>query len=222
MQVLINKLKGRNDNTIIIVVDKNNRFILEYCLLNEVTVSEYKSCVNSGKCPQPNLNEKYCNWDKAKRANHPMNCVNWDMANNYCRAYGKFLPSEQQWMLAAGAKHKNVFPWGNEKVSSLKLNFCEQNCEYSWKNYDFNDRFRTTSPVCYYPIGNSEEGLCDMAGNVWEWTSDWYKEDDQKNKLRLIRGGSWSSTINHIELSYNTGADPEQMNNSIGFRCITY
>jgi serine/threonine protein kinase len=81
----------------------------------EVTVAEYRRCGEAGKCSTQNLTPyDSCNWNKAGRTNHPINCVDWNQAQAYCEWAGKRLPTEAEWEKAARGTDGRVYPWGNE------------------------------------------------------------------------------------------------------------
>ena len=68
----------------------------------EVTVADYRRCVEAGTCTDKGLTPyDSCNWDKKGKDNHPINCVDWDQAQTYCRWVGKRLPTEAEWEKAA-------------------------------------------------------------------------------------------------------------------------
>ena len=130
----------------------------------EGTVAQYRACVEAGRCPHPQTDE-YRNWGKSGRDDHPINGVSWSDANTYCRWAGKQLPTEAQWEKAARGTDGRVYPWGDEKAS----------CRYAVMD-DGGSGCRTfgTMPVGSKPAGASPYGALDMAGNVLEWTADWY------------------------------------------------
>jgi formylglycine-generating enzyme required for sulfatase activity len=138
----------------------------------EVTVDQYTSCVAEGGCSTPG-DFDLCTYGVAGKGGHPVNCVEWTQALQYCLWVGKDLCTEAQWEKAArGGCDKNggdgsckaqsrMYPWGNEDPTSDLVA----------------GNAMTAGPqaVCSKsPGGDSPYGLCDMAGNVWERVLDWY------------------------------------------------
>jgi formylglycine-generating enzyme required for sulfatase activity len=108
-------------------------------------------------------------------ADHPVVQVSWDDAVAYCKWAGKQLPSEAQWEFAArGGLHQQPYVWGAEPVSDEKPQANIWQGQFPYRNAA-TDGFVTTAPVKSFPPNNY--GLYDMAGNVWEWCSDWYRKD---------------------------------------------
>ena len=198
---------------------------------HEVTLSDYRKCVESGKCKEPGSSGE-CNWGKSDRSNHPVNCVDWTQAGQYCEYAGKRLPTEAEWEKAARGTDGRKFPWGNGKVTGRKANYCDSNCTYDWKDSGQDDGYAATSPVCSFESGNSPYGLCDMAGNVWEWVSDWYGKDyyassgrrnpsgPSSGKKRVLRGGSWLGEAGSLRASDRLRRRPVFWFNCLGFRCV--
>ena len=104
---------------------------------------------------------------------HPVVHVSWYDAMAYATWAGKRLPTEAEWEYASRGGHNDfIYPWGNAPVSAKRANFWQG--DFPYKNLG-KDGFTTTAPVGSFP--ENGYGLVDMAGNVWEWTADWYHPD---------------------------------------------
>jgi sulfatase modifying factor 1 len=177
----------------------------------EVTVSAYRKCVNSGRCNAQDVDESYygsddyCNWPHPDRGEHPMNCVDWSQADAYCRWAGGRLPTEQEWEQAATNGGTTTNPWGDDgptcRVAVMDEGGDGCGLDRTW-------------PVCSKPAGNTKAGLCDLAGNVWEWTST------QTGSSRVGRGGSWRSGASNVGASARDVFAPSRRFLYLGFRCL--
>lgn len=134
-------------------------------------------------------------------ADHPVVHVAYEDAEAYANWAGKALPSEAEWERAArGHLQGSTFVWGDQAEAPDQRLANYWHGEFPWRP---NDGYGTTSPVGSYPPNGY--GLFDMAGNVWEWTTDWYtdshaEEDDEPCCVpQTPRGGT-------LEASY----DPAQ------------
>lgn len=103
---------------------------------------------------------------------HPVVHVAYEDAEAYARWANKELPSEAEWERAArGGLEGKKFTWGDEHFPDGKAMANSWQGEFPWQNLLL-DGFEGTSPVGSFPANGF--GLFDMAGNVWEWTSDWF------------------------------------------------
>lgn len=192
----------------------------------EVTVDDYADCVTAGACTAPSTAKaNYCNWEVSGKGNHPVNCVNWSQAGEYCTWAGKRLPTEAEWEKAARGTDGRKYPWGNEDAT----------CEYAvmYDGTDYGCGTNSTWDVCSKsPAGDSPYGLCDMSGNVWEWVSDWYDFGYYTNSPasnptgpvsgsdRVVRGGSFDFSGGALRASNRNYYNPSYVNDSRGFRCV--
>ena len=101
---------------------------------------------------------------------HPVVQVSWDDTQAYLKWAGKRLPTEAEWEFAArGGLIDKLYPWGDNK----NITVCGNTWQGKFPEHNTqDDGFFTTAPVKSYPPNGY--GLYDMAGNVWEWTGDWY------------------------------------------------
>lgn len=199
-----------------------------YMDLFEVTVAKYKACVDAGKCTVANSGGK-CNWGVAGKEQQPVNCVNWVQADAFCKWSDTkgHLPTEAEWEKAArGGLDGEVYPWGD----TLDCNYAVWNDGNATTGQGCIGNF--TMAVGSKPLGKNGYGLFDMAGNVWEWTADWYDEgyystSPTANPLgpaggfdRVLRGGGFwgGGAVNH-RASRRVGNDPSYADHGLGFRC---
>lgn len=180
----------------------------------DVTVAQYMECFSKGKCTEPDSGDG-CNWNKPGRQEHPINCVDWNQANQYAKFAGARLPTEAEWEYAARSGGKdNMYPWGNSIPTGENLVMKSQ----------------TTAPVCSRPAGNTEQGLCDMAGNVFQWVQDAYQESyagapadgtasEIGGPLRVLRGSPFNNAQEFMLRSvYRFATAPGYRYDIFGFR----
>lgn len=172
----------------------------------EVRVEEYAKCTRAGRCSTP-ATTPGCNWPAAEKGEHPINCVDWSQANDYCAWVGKRLPAEAEWEKAARGDDR-LYPWGNEPPSCTRAVMKVSGGEGCGMG--------STWAVGSLPGGESPYGLLDMAGNVAEWTA---QAHDRDPSTRVARGGSWRSFGGPVRTSYREPLDPKIQSNEVGFRC---
>ncbi|WP_435348725.1 formylglycine-generating enzyme family protein [Haloarchaeobius sp. HRN-SO-5] len=109
------------------------------------------------------------------RMDHPVVHVTYEDARAYAEWAGKRLPTEAQWERAArGGLEEKRFVWGDEHVPDGRLQANTWQGEFPHENKTL-DGYERTSPVGAFPANGFD--LYDVAGNVWEWTSDWFSAD---------------------------------------------
>ena len=185
--------------------------------LTEVTVAAYGKCVTSGGCTAPNSGGS-CNWGNDARQAHPINCLDWNQAKAYCTWLGKRLPTEAEWEYAARSGGQAItYPWGNA-LPSCNLAVMANGCGSG-----------STLAVCAKTPGNTAHGICDMAGNVWEWVEDAYGPYPgtpatnpvvNTGSTRVLRGGSWNYNFsNYLRAALRYHNAPSNRYYYAGFRC---
>jgi serine/threonine-protein kinase len=168
-------------------------------------------------------------------ANHPAAGVTWYGASLFCAWRGDRLPTEAEWEKAAlwnpETATKTAYPWGDE-FDGTRVNFCDASCDAPQANAEVDDGYPAAAPVGSYPEAASPSGALDMAGNVWEWVSDWYSPTayaesagadnpagPETGEARVVRGGSWFDTGNFTAGTIRFPSPANNADKTIGFRC---
>ncbi|MBI5499087.1 MAG: SUMF1/EgtB/PvdO family nonheme iron enzyme [Deltaproteobacteria bacterium] len=193
--------------------------------VHEVTNAEYRACVDAGTCSAPShtysaARKEY--FEKRDFDDFPVIYVTWRQARDYCAWKGARLPTEAEWEKAARgpAPDERNYPWGDTVPDCEHANFGgAQGC------------VGDTDTVGSRPLGASPFGALDLAGNVWEWTADWfdsqyYARSPAKNPRgpdhgshRVIRGGCWLSDPASLRVSCRQAELPSTQAPNVGFRC---
>ncbi len=178
---------------------------------HDVTIGQYRKVLGPVPEGQPESGDEY-----------PVTQVTWDEAAAYCGKVGGRLPTEAEWERAArGPRNLSPYPWGKEEPCA------DDTCRANFGGDE--DGFAKTSPVCRF--GRNESGLCDMAGNVWQWVSDRYDEGYTRGTQtdpagpasgdqKVLRGGSWYHSVAVLRSTHRFHFRPELRFNNFGFRCV--
>ena len=185
----------------------------------EVTVGQFKQFVEES-------GYAYNRWqDVAKYSpgdDYPMVYVSWDDATAYAKWAGKRLPTEAEWEYAArGGLAGKRYPWGDEITHD----------DANYKGIGRKNQWEYCAPVGSFAANGY--GLYDMAGNVWEWCSDWYGSDyysksplrnpqgPSSGNTRVMRGGSWNRTPSLLRAAGRCDRSCGCQLREYGFRCVS-
>ncbi|MCP4421114.1 MAG: SUMF1/EgtB/PvdO family nonheme iron enzyme [Chloroflexi bacterium] len=217
-------------------IDKYEVNVEQYAaFLNRI--GDYNRACNHVDCAWPNELAGYTSYllrqdlgdntiqyfPKAGFANYPINHVSWQGAKVYCESVGARLPTEAEWEYAARGTDGRIYPWGNtqpEPGGDLAI--------FQSNHYD------NLQPVDALPNGASPFAVFGMAGSLWEWTADWYKETwyEESNLTnpmgpetgfaRVIRGGAWpfNNHADRIRTTNRSSLIPDFISSAVGFRCV--
>ncbi|MFO0756963.1 MAG: SUMF1/EgtB/PvdO family nonheme iron enzyme [Byssovorax sp.] len=191
-----------------------------FCLdTTEVTVAAYRACLKSGRCftPAPSrwsgpgawarVPGADCNFGVAGRDDHPMNCVPYAFAEEYCEAMGKRLPTEAEWEMAARGAEGRTFPWG-EGVPDQGV---------CW-----NAPLGTTCPAGKSPVDRTPLGVLDLGGNLREWTKTTFVSYDGcfPEQGMAVRGGAFADQLTpELRASRRASTQAGAHTSDLGFRC---
>jgi formylglycine-generating enzyme required for sulfatase activity len=175
----------------------------------EVTASSYEACVKDGKCTDSFLDCAEAKTFKIPgKENHPIVCVDYPQAKSYCDYVGKRLPTEEEWewIARAGAEGRK-YAYGNDPPKD----------EICWSGSPEGAR-KGTCAVGSYPKSNSPQGIVDLTGNVFEWTST---QADGSGKILITKGGTWRDGVaTQMLITRPGGFKPEYRCGFGGMRCV--
>ena len=192
-----------------------------------VSVEEFQKCVAAGACTEENYdtaedNRWICNYNRGEAwLNHPMNCVYWNGAKEYCEWIGGRLPTEEEWEYAAthnGTEHLNTtYAFGNTLEHCVTANYFDSPSYCNGTEATANTYWGTAAIGTYSPAGDSPLGLVDMTGNVNEWTSSQYSAS---NYNKVLKGGGWGENADYMPIASRIYFDRGTGKYYGGMRCV--
>lgn len=183
----------------------------------EVTNQQYALCEKLGFCTPPDL-KVHPRYIYPEYSNHPVVGVSYEQAATYCSFVNGRLPTEAEWEKAARGPDGDAYPWGDADPSCDLANF--STCASK------------PDQVLSHPGGASFYGALDMAGNVFEWTADWYAADSyqtspsenpsgpESGSERSIRSSAFDSAVADLSAVSRYSDDPTSVRDDLGFRCV--
>jgi formylglycine-generating enzyme required for sulfatase activity len=195
----------------------------------DVTVGAFRACRTAGGCTSNPGTFQYCNWTAAAmgKEDHPINCVTFAQAKQFCTWAGRRLPTEAEWAYAAG-EGRSTYPWGEGGPQT------GAGAQLCWKRYDIPCGDGGTCSLGTCPVGQYEKtlrgartygGAADLAGNVWQWLDTEYKDPYVVQETTCTtkcsrRGGSWfDDNIGDFRADYRNDSVTGGMYSHVGFRC---
>ena len=214
-----------------------------YMARHETTISMYTDYLNEVGGDGAGWNARMANSDRCGieqhenhtysvqpgRGEYPVSYVSWYDAANFLQWCGLRLPTEAEWEKALrgglyldgdeakktpNALPERRYPWGDESPNAGAVFRC---------NFDgVDDGFDYTSPVGIFAKFNSPYGICDLAGNVAEWTLDWYTTSHHAglDGFRVARGGSWMAVPAACDAITQATQLPLKESSIMGFRGV--
>jgi formylglycine-generating enzyme required for sulfatase activity len=211
-------IMGGGENSLRREIFVDNFYMDKY----EVTVGRYAAFLKDSVNVKPP--EYWETVDLQSDAELPVVGVDWRDADKYCQWAGKRLPTEAEWEKAARGTDERKYPWGNDEPTPQHARFATPSDTSVYKG--------RVVRVGSYSKGASPFGVYDVAGNVSEWTADWYSESlsggDLQNpkgpgsgKAKVLRGGGWYDAAERLTTAKRMSASPARRAADIGFRCAS-
>ena len=193
----------------------------------EVTNAEYAACVDAGGCTLPEAQSGGCEGMFERGDDYPVSCATWQQAHEFCTWRDGRLPSEAEWEYAARSGGRDIdYPWGDEQATCVYAIMHDDDMGGSACGLDLAWEGCNRSPT-----GDTDQGLCDMSGNLWEWVHDWYHSTyidapadgspwvDGGGSARVTRGGSCGNNHSNLRAANRDYSSEDSTIPGLGFRC---
>ena len=151
---------------------------------------------------------------------HPVVYVSFSQASAYCAHRGGRLPTEEEWERACKSTRGGTYPWG-EGPNPAAVWWEEE----KWGKYGLLPGITTVAEPD--PSTATPEGVYELAGSVWEWTTSGYHRDSyadpskaQNSPWKVVRGGSYANLPSYATCTHREPARPDEPRLTLGFRCV--
>lgn len=210
--------------------EKDERPVHEVCI-NDFQIGLYEVTQAQWEAVMGNNPSQY-----KSGGSYPVEMVSWNDVQKFItrlntqtgRSYR--LPTEAEWEYAARSRgHSEMWSGTNDPKQLFRyMNFCDKNCEATYKDRTQDDGYGLTAPAGSFRP--NALGLYDMSGNVWEWCQDWfdanyYRRANKNNPkgpeagtFKVIRGGSWDKSADLLRAASRDGYLPDDRFGNHGFR----
>ena len=201
----------------------------------EVSAAAYDACAARRACKSAGTG-RFCTSSVIGKEDHPINCITWVQAQAYCAYAGKRLPTEAEWEKAARGAERRPHVWGSDWPPPEGAgNFADDAARDAFPYWTvirgYFDGYVGTAPVDTFVDHPSPWNALQMAGNVAEWTADWYKpryaessdrdpRGPRRGVARVVRGASFGSAhLRHLRVTRREFYLPNVASRHFGVRC---
>ncbi len=189
-------------------------------MVGEVTLGTWNRCTEAGACVETAALEDDPLCVRGDDEGLPLACIDWAQASAVCTFASARLPTEAEWEYFARSGGLDAeYPWGDEAPGCDRLVLDLETCGVD-----------AAQQACSVPGGATDQGLCDVGGNVFEWCEDWYHDSYQgapgdgspwevPGDFRVMRGGGIGS-IEPPRTRNRVFHDPDFFYPGLGARCV--